>query len=109
MHPEFWEGIPGTQFAVPAVPAVPGTRYSISPHHVTQRENRRQRTFFNDSDYRAYIDLMSEWCSRQGGEIWAYCLMPNHVHVVAVPSAEKRLPDAGITDLRDVAVGARDR
>ena len=61
------------------------------PHHVTQRGNRRQRTFFNESDYRAYIDLMAECCSRQGVEVWAYCLMPNHVHVVAVPSTKKSL------------------
>jgi putative transposase len=61
------------------------------PHHVTQRGNRRQKTFFNDSDYRAYIDLMAERCSRQGVEVWAYCLMPNHVHVVAVPSTEQSL------------------
>jgi REP element-mobilizing transposase RayT len=44
-----------------------------------------------------------------GVEIWAYCLMPNHVYVVAVPSTKKSLSDAGITGLRDVAVGARDR
>ncbi|MBI5870656.1 MAG: transposase [Actinobacteria bacterium] len=55
------------------------------PHHVTQRGNRRQRTFFNDDDYRAYIEIMAEWCDRSAVEIWAYCLMPNHVHFVAVP------------------------
>jgi len=55
------------------------------PHHVTQRGNRRQQTFFNDEDYRAYLELMSEWCSKYGVEIWAYCLMPNHVHLIAVP------------------------
>jgi REP element-mobilizing transposase RayT len=31
---------------------------------------------------------MAEWCSRCGVEIWAYCLMPNHVHLIAVPSSE---------------------
>ncbi len=55
------------------------------PHHVTQRGNRRQRTFFCDADYRAYLDLMAEWCGRCGVEIWAYCLMPNHVHLIATP------------------------
>ena len=49
------------------------------PHHVTQRGNRRQQTFFNDEDYSAYLELMSEWCDRYQVEIWAYCLMPNHV------------------------------
>ena len=55
------------------------------PHHVTQRGNRRQRTFFRDEDYEAYLALMAEWCAQRGVAIWAWCLMPNHVHLVAVP------------------------
>ncbi|MGI5835758.1 MAG: hypothetical protein ACOX87_04595 [Chloroflexota bacterium] len=35
------------------------------PHHITQRGNRRQQTFFSDDDYRTYLDLMSEWCRRR--------------------------------------------
>jgi len=54
-------------------------------HHITQRGNRRQDTFFCDSDYRDYIQLMAEWCGKYSVEIWAYCLMPNHVHLIAVP------------------------
>ncbi|MCK4341487.1 MAG: transposase [Phycisphaerae bacterium] len=61
------------------------------PHHVTQRGNRRQQTFFCDDDYRAYLGLMAEWCRRCGVEIWAYCLMPNHVHLIAVPNSEDGL------------------
>ena len=55
------------------------------PHHIIQRGNRRQQTFFSDADYAVYIDLMGEWCRNHGVDIWAYCLMPNHVHLVAVP------------------------
>jgi putative transposase len=55
------------------------------PHHVTQRGNRRQPVFFRESDYGRYLRLMAEWCGRSGVEVWAYCLMPNHVHLVAVP------------------------
>lgn len=61
------------------------------PHHVTQRGNRRQETFFCDEDYRAYIELMGEWCSRFNVRVWAYCLMPNHVHLIAVPESEDAL------------------
>ena len=61
------------------------------PHHVTQRGNRRQQTFFNDEDYAAYLELMAEWCREEGVEIWAYCLMPNHVHLIAVPQTEDGL------------------
>lgn len=64
------------------------------PHHITQRGNRRQQTFFSDEDYRAYKGLMAEWCGRCGVEIWAYCLMPNHVHLIAVPETEDALTRA---------------
>jgi len=61
------------------------------PHHITQRGNRRQQTFFCDKDYEIYVDLMSEWCARFNVEIWAYCLMPNHVHLIAVPKSAEGL------------------
>jgi putative transposase len=61
------------------------------PHHVTQRGNRRQKTFFRDTDYKYYLELMSVFSRKAGTEIWAYCLMPNHVHLVMVPSEENGL------------------
>lgn len=64
------------------------------PHHITQRGNRRQQTFFCDEDYLAYIELMAEWCRAYHVEIWAWCLMPHHVHLVAVPHTEEALARA---------------
>jgi putative transposase len=61
------------------------------PHHITQRGNRRQQTFFSNEDYSHYRRLMAEWCARADVAIWAYCLMPNHVHLIAVPTAEDGL------------------
>jgi len=61
------------------------------PHHITQRGNRRQQTFFCDEDYEEYIALMSQWCYQLGVAIWFYCLMPNHVHLIAVPQSEEGL------------------
>jgi putative transposase len=58
------------------------------PHHVTQRGNRRMETFFCDEDYQAYLALMAEWCRKYNVAIWAYCLMPNHIHLIAVPETE---------------------
>ena len=55
------------------------------PHHVTQRGNRRQKTFFSVADYEAYINLLTNAKIDAGVDIWAYCLMPNHVHLVVVP------------------------
>jgi len=60
-------------------------------HHVTQRGNRRQATFFQEEDYAAYLALLGEWCGRCGVAVWAYCLMPNHVHLIVVPDSEEGL------------------
>lgn len=61
------------------------------PHHVTQRGNRRQRTFFCDDDYRHYVELMAEFAREAETEVWTCCLMPNHVHLVMVPTHEEGL------------------
>jgi putative transposase len=55
------------------------------PHHVTQRGNGRQRTFFSDADYARYRDLLAAHCRAADVEVWAWCLMPNHVHLILVP------------------------
>src|SRR5438067_9129101 len=61
------------------------------PHHVTQRGNRRQQTFFEDGDYALYRDLLAEAARKAGTGVWSYCLMPNHVHVIVVPEDEDGL------------------
>ena len=49
------------------------------PHHVTQRGNRRQPIFFEPADHALYRDLLAERCRKASVEVWAYCLMPDHV------------------------------
>ena len=61
------------------------------PHHVTQRGNRRETTFFKDGDYALYLDLLAQAVQQAKTEVWAYCLMPNHVHIILVPSDEDGL------------------
>jgi putative transposase len=61
------------------------------PHHVTQRGNGRQRTFFSDDDYGLYRDLLREHCGKASVAVWSWVLMPNHVHLVLVPSDEDGL------------------
>lgn len=56
------------------------------PYHVTQRGNRREPTFFEDADYMLYRSLIAEAAAKAGAEVWCYCLMPNHVHMIVVPS-----------------------
>jgi putative transposase len=58
------------------------------PHHVTQRGNRREPIFFEDGDQEVYRDLLAEQARRRGVEVWAYCLMPNHVHLILTPADE---------------------
>ena len=61
------------------------------PHHVTQRGNRRERIFFEDGDYALYRDWLGQSCRRFGVEVWAYCQMPNHVHLILTPGDGERL------------------
>jgi putative transposase len=55
-------------------------------HHVTQRGNRRQPVFFEEADYAAYRDLVAASCAASGVACLAWCLMPNHVHLILRPA-----------------------
>ncbi len=61
------------------------------PHHVTQRGNRRERIFLHPGDEAVYLDLMTTQLRRRGVACWAYCLMPNHVHLILTPDDETGL------------------
>jgi putative transposase len=56
------------------------------PHLVTQRGNGGQRTFFEEADYIFYRDCLAASCRAASVEVWAWCLMPSHVHLILVPS-----------------------
>ena len=64
------------------------------PHHVTQRGVRSMAIFIDDEDRQAYLRFMASQCERFGVEILAWCLMTNHVHLIAVPSKEEALARA---------------
>jgi putative transposase len=63
------------------------------PHHVTQRGNRREPVFFEDGDQVRYLSFLRSGAEKSGSVIWAYCLMPNHVHLIVVPSHKDGLRD----------------
>ena len=65
-----------------------------TPHHITQRGNRRQDLFVEPGDYALYRDLMGERCKANGVACWAYCLMPNHVHLILTPASVEGLSRA---------------
>ncbi len=60
-------------------------------HHITQRGNRRATIFFDNLDYEKYLELLIRYSAKYMLKIWAYCLMPNHIHLVAVPVNEDSL------------------
>jgi putative transposase len=64
------------------------------PHHVVQRGNYDQPVFESEADYRRYLSWLQEYTAHYAVDVWAYCLMPNHVHFICVPKAEEALARA---------------
>ena len=64
------------------------------PHYVTQRGNRDMEVFFGAADYRAYRELLAEGCQRAKTQVLAYCLLPDRVHLLLVPSTPDGLRGA---------------
>lgn len=64
------------------------------PHHVTQRGNNRQDVFFVDDDRHMYLEYLKDSAKKFGLTVSAYCLMTNHVHLIAIPEAEDSLAKA---------------
>jgi len=64
------------------------------PHHVTQRGCGRRQTFFTDHDRETYLRLLTRYAEQYEIELLGYCLMSNHVHVIATPRHENSLANA---------------
>ena len=60
------------------------------PHHITQRGNHWMQTFFCADDHQEYIALLTDACKRYEVDVWAYRLITNHVHIIAVPMLQLR-------------------
>lgn len=60
-------------------------------HHITQRGVRSINIFDNSKDKKSYLNILSELSLEAQLEIHAYCLMDNHVHLLAVPKKEDSL------------------
>ena len=65
-----------------------------APHHITQRGNNRQDVFLLDDDRRFYLQTLHERSHRHGVTLLGYCLMTNHVHLVAIPEQPDSLARA---------------
>jgi putative transposase len=64
------------------------------PHHIVMRGNRRQTVFFSDEDRRYYLELLKRAANKAGLTFRAFCLMRNHLHLIAVPKTEISLAAA---------------
>ena len=54
-------------------------------YHIINRGNGRARVFHGEADYREFVKLMAAAGERLAPRLLAYCLMPNHVHLVLWP------------------------
>ena len=61
------------------------------PHHLTRHGNNRALVFFSNADRKYYLSTLAGYCEESKLKIWAYCLMGNHLHVVAVPERDYSL------------------
>lgn len=61
------------------------------PHHVVQRGNNREKVFFEKEDKEKYLSLLKKYSQRWDAPLLAYCLMSNHVHLLAKPKSEESL------------------
>ena len=55
------------------------------PVHIVQRGHSREAVFFEDGDYRSYLDWLAEAAERFDCAVHAYVLMTNHIHILATP------------------------
>jgi putative transposase len=70
------------------------------PHHITQRGNNRAAVFFDDEDRQTYLNLLLKYTLKYKVTIWAYCLMGNHIHLLAVPETDTGLARGiGLTNM----------
>jgi len=58
------------------------------PYYITQRGNYGQAVFVNEHEYMWYCFLINYYATKYGVDIHSYCLMPNHVHFIAIPHKE---------------------
>ena len=59
------------------------------PHHITQRGNNKETVFFDEEDRKSYLKILKKYSDQWNFDVWAYCLMPNHIHILAVPRKEE--------------------
>jgi len=73
------------------MPRVARTVFAGVPHHITQRGNRRDDVFHSEEDRAIYLEWLRGYAEQSRVQVLAYCLMTNHIHLVAIPKSEDGL------------------
>jgi len=61
------------------------------PYHITQRGNNKQDVFFVDDDRKVYLEILKRQAEKYSLTIMGYCLMTNHIHLIAIPQKAESL------------------
>jgi REP element-mobilizing transposase RayT len=56
--------------------------YSGAMYHVMSRGDRREKIYLDDVDRQDFVKTLAEACQKTNWQVHAYCLMPNHYHLV---------------------------
>jgi putative transposase len=72
------------------------------PHHITQRGNGRQFILASDAERTVYMELLQQAVQLHSLTVLAYCLMCNHIHLVAIPQKPDSLAQYSERNSRDV-------
>ena len=73
---------------MPRIARVVATGY---PHHIIQRGNNREKIFHDDEDSMRYLSFLRKYSEKWNSPVLAYCLMSNHVHILARPASDESL------------------
>jgi putative transposase len=92
-----WQKFPRGRVTADIVPVMGRFNRVVAvdlPHHVTQRGNGRRFIWDCDADRAVYLKLLHENMDLYGVELIGYCLMSNHVHLIAIPTKVEGLAEA---------------
>src|SRR5258708_28101387 len=76
------------------------------PCHITQRRVDRRETFSSVDDRNAYLELLRQNLADTETRLRGWCLMTNHVHLIAVPEHPDSLSIASMDDMRNTTTPA---
>lgn len=60
-------------------------------YHVLNRGNNQQDIFLEEKDYQHYLQILKRYKDKFGFKFFAYCLMPNHVHLLLQTSGKSTI------------------